>query len=334
MSFSHRRLLVTGGAGFIGSHLCNRLIGLNAHVVCLDNFLTGSRTNIEHLIDSPRFETLCHDVIFPIDVDVHEIYNLACPASPLYYQVDPIRTVQTCVMGSINMLELSRTTGATVLQASTSEVYGDPQTHPQTEEYWGHVNPNGIRSCYDEGKRCAETLFADYRRQHLMNTKVARIFNTYGPNMTVDDGRVVSNFIVQALRGEPMTVYGDGRQTRSFCYVSDVVEGMVRLMETSADYGGPVNLGNPHEIAIGDLAEKIRDLVGSGSEIHCLARPADDPARRCPDIGRARSDLGWTPRVALDDGLRRTIAYFEAALQVSADDADDAPRLRAVGDGV
>lgn len=326
MSVVRRKVLVTGGAGFIGSHLCQRLLMLGSHVLCLDNFLTGTRRHIDALIADRHFELLDCDVTVPLTIDADEIYNLACPASPVHYQNDPIMTTLTCVVGSLNMLELSRINGAAIVQASTSEVYGDPLSHPQVEAYWGNVNPIGTRSCYDEGKRCAETLFSDYRRQHRVNSKIARVFNTYGPRMTVNDGRVVSNFVVQALRGEPLTVYGDGRQTRSFCYVDDLVDGLIRLMETPASYAGPVNLGNPHEIAIIDLAELIRGLIGSRSEIHRLAPPLDDPARRCPDIARARSDLGWTPSIGLEDGLRRTIDYFDALLSEASDTAiDDTP---------
>ncbi len=305
-----RRVLVTGGAGFLGSHLCERLVAAGHEVLCVDNFYTGQRANIAHLQRHPNFELLRHDVTFPLYVEVDEIYNLACPASPRHYQHDPVQTVKTSVHGAINMLGLAKRVGARILQASTSEVYGDPVEHPQPERYWGHVNPIGPRACYDEGKRCAETLFFDYRRQHGLRVKVARIFNTYGPRMRPDDGRVVSNFVVQALRGEPLTVYGDGAQTRSFCYVDDLVEALVRFMETPDDCAGPLNLGNPAECSMRELAEKIILLTGSRSRLTYRPLPANDPARRCPDIGQANEALGWQPRVELDAGLQRTIAYF------------------------
>ncbi|MFN8722311.1 MAG: UDP-glucuronic acid decarboxylase family protein [Rhodospirillales bacterium] len=305
-----RRILVTGGAGFIGSHLCERLLGAGHEVLCVDNYFTGSRSNVAHLMADRRFELLRHDVTFPLYVEVDEIYNLACPASPVHYQHDPVQTVKTSVHGAINVLGLAKRTGAKILQASTSEVYGDPQVHPQTEDYWGHVNPIGPRACYDEGKRCAETLFFDYHRQHGVRIKVARIFNTYGPRMRPDDGRVVSNFIVQALRGDPITIYGEGRQTRSFCYVDDLVDGLVRLMETDDAVTGPFNLGNPHEISIADLAGLVLRLTGSAAPLVNRPLPQDDPMQRRPDIARAAALLGWRPTVPVEDGLRRTIAYF------------------------
>ena len=311
---SHSRVLVTGGAGFIGSHLCERLLERGCEVLCVDNFYTGIRANIAHLLGSPRFELLRHDVTFPLYVEVDQIYNLACPASPVHYQFDPVQTTKTSVHGAINMLGLAKRVKARILQASTSEVYGDPAVHPQRENYWGHVNPVGARSCYDEGKRCAETLFFDYRRQHGLPIKVARIFNTYGPRMHPNDGRVVSNFIVQALRGEPISVYGKGRQTRSFCYVSDTVEALLRLMASDEDFTGPVNLGNPHESTVLELAEKIISLTHSSSRIVFKPLPNDDPVRRCPDITLARAMLDWQPQVALDDGLARTIAYFDSVV--------------------
>jgi UDP-glucuronate decarboxylase len=305
-----RRILVTGGAGFIGSHLCERLLGAGHEVLCVDNYFTGSRSNVAHLMADRRFELLRHDVTFPLYVEVDEIYNLACPASPVHYQHDPVQTVKTSVHGAINVLGLAKRTGAKILQASTSEVYGDPQVHPQTEDYWGHVNPIGPRACYDEGKRCAETLFFDYHRQHGVQIKVARIFNTYGPRMRPDDGRVVSNFVVQALRGDPITIYGEGRQTRSFCYVDDLVDGLVRLMETDDAVTGPVNLGNPHEISILELADTILRLTGSTAGVVHRPLPRDDPMQRRPDIARAEALLDWRPTVSFEDGLRRTIAYF------------------------
>jgi UDP-glucuronate decarboxylase len=305
-----KRVLVTGGAGFLGSHLCERLLSEGHDVLCVDNFYTGSKHNIAHLLGEPHFELLRHDVTFPLYVEVDEIYNLACPASPIHYQFDPVQTTKTSVHGAINMLGLAKRVKARILQASTSEVYGDPQQHPQTEQYWGHVNPNGLRACYDEGKRCAETLFMDYRRQHNLRVKVARIFNTYGPRMHPDDGRVVSNFIIQALAGEPITIYGDGKQTRSFCYVDDLIDGLMRLMKSPDDVSGPINLGNPAEYTMLELAQTIVELCNSNSVIAARPRPADDPERRRPDISLARNLLGWQPKVALRDGLARTIDYF------------------------
>lgn len=312
-----RRILVTGGAGFLGSFLCERLLERGDEILCADNFFTGTRHNIEHLIGHPRFELMRHDVTFPLYVEVDEIYNLACPASPIHYQHDPVQTTKTSVHGAINMLGLAKRLRARILQASTSEIYGDPAVHPQTEDYWGNVNPIGLRSCYDEGKRCAETLFFDYHRQHGLEIKVARIFNTYGPRMHPNDGRVVSNFIVQALKGEPLTIYGDGSQTRSFCYVSDLIDGLVALMESLPDYLGPVNLGNPNEFTVKALAERIIALSGSRSKIVAHPLPTDDPRQRKPDISRARNDLGWEPTVQLDEGLTQTIAYFEGLLSGS-----------------
>lgn len=314
---SDTRVLVTGGAGFIGSFLCRRLLDDGYEVLCVDNFFTGRRGNVHSLLDHPRFELLRHDITMPLYVEVDQIYNLACPASPVHYQYDPVQTTKASVHGSINMLGLAKRVNAKILQASTSEVYGDPLTHPQVEAYWGNVNPIGPRSCYDEGKRCAETLFFDYHRQHGLRIKVARIFNTYGPRMLPDDGRVVSNFIVQALRGEPITIYGDGSQTRSFCFVEDLVEGLVRLMSTGDDVVGPMNLGNPAEFTIAELAEKVVGLVGGQSSIEFRPLPEDDPRKRKPDIGLARSVLGWEPATALDDGLVRTVAYFEGLLRPS-----------------
>jgi UDP-glucuronate decarboxylase len=308
-----KRVLVTGGAGFLGSHLCETLLN-ECEVLCLDNFFTGAKANISHLLDDRRFELLRHDVTFPLYVEVDEIYNLACPASPVHYQLDPVQTTKTSVHGAINMLGLAKRLKAKIFQASTSEIYGDPLVHPQKEDYWGHVNPAGQRSCYDEGKRCAETLFFDYHRQHNLRIKVARIFNTYGPHMHPNDGRVVSNFIVQALRGEPITVHGDGNQSRAFCYVDDMIEGFVQLMGTGDDIIGPVNLGNPEEMRIGDLARKVVDLCGSSSHIVFRPLPADDPLQRRPDISLAGKLIGWAPRVSLDDGLKKTIAYFDAVL--------------------
>jgi len=307
---NHKRVLVTGGAGFLGSHFCDRLVADGCDVLCADNFFSGTKDNIVHLIGNPRFELLRHDVTFPLYVEVDEIYNLACPASPIHYQYDPVQTTKTSVHGAINMLGLAKRTKAKILHASTSEVYGDPTVHPQTEDYWGHVNPIGLRSCYDEGKRCAETLFFDYRRQHNLRIKVARIFNTYGPRMHPNDGRVVSNFIAQALKGAPITVYGDGKQTRSFCYVDDLIEAFVRLMATPDDFTGPVNLGNPEEFTILELARKVIANTGSRSEIVFKPLPSDDPMQRQPDISLARQMLQWEPAVALNEGLRRTISYF------------------------
>jgi UDP-glucuronate decarboxylase len=313
-----KRILVTGGAGFLGSHLCERLLADGAIVICVDNFFTGARRNIEHLLDHKHFEVIRHDVTFPLYVEVDEIYNLACPASPIHYQHDPVQTTKTSVHGAINMLGLAKRLRAKILQASTSEVYGDPDVHPQPEDYWGHVNPVGPRSCYDEGKRCAETLFFDYRRQHNLQIKVARIFNTYGPRMHPNDGRVVSNFIVQALLGRDITVYGEGLQTRSFCYVDDLVDGLTRLMDTPPDITGPVNLGNPAEFTITELAQMLISLVGSRSKIVHRALPENDPKQRQPDISLAQELLGWKPRVALKEGLMRTIKYFERLLSDEA----------------
>lgn len=306
----NRRIMVTGGAGFIGSHLTERLLDEGHEVLVVDNFYSGVRANLEHLLRHPRFELMRHDVTFPVYVEVDEIYHLACPASPIYYQRDPVQTTKTSVHGSINMLGLAKRTKAKILLASTSEVYGDPAVHPQQEDYWGNVNPIGPRSCYDEGKRCAETLFFDYRRQHDMPIKVARIFNTYGPRMRPDDGRVVSNFIVQALRGEPITIYGDGAQTRSFCYVDDLVDGLMRLMETGHEVTGPINIGNPGEFTMLELAQEVLEQTGSSSEIEHLPLPQDDPVRRRPDITRAREILGWAPTTALHDGLKPTISHL------------------------
>ena len=306
-----KRVLVTGGAGFLGSHLCDRLIADGAEVLCVDNFFTGRRSNVAHLLDHPRFELMRHDVTFPLYVEVDEIYNLACPASPVHYQYDPVQTTKTSVHGAINMLGLAKRTGAKILQASTSEVYGDPAVHPQTEEYWGNVNPIGIRSCYDEGKRCAETLFFDYHRQHKVKIKVARIFNTYGPRMHPNDGRGVSNFIGQSLAGESITIYGDGSQTRSFCFVDDLIDGFIRFMDTPDEITGPINLGNPDEFTIRELAELVLDQAGGESELVEKALPADDPQQRKPDIGVARETLNWEPKVKLAQGLERTVAYFE-----------------------
>jgi len=309
---SKRVNLVTGGAGFLGSHLCERLVAAGHDVLCVDNYFTGRRENVAHLIGHPRFEIMRHDVTFPLYVEVDEIYNLACPASPIHYQHDPVQTTKTSVHGAINMLGLAKRLRAKILQASTSEVYGDPQVHPQREGYWGHVNPIGFRSCYDEGKRCAETLFFDYHRQHNLRIKVARIFNTYGPRMHPQDGRVVSNFIMQALAEEPITIYGDGSQTRSFCFVDDLIEGLIRLMETPDEVTGPMNIGNPVEMTIKELAEAVIELTGSSSKLVHKALPQDDPIQRQPDIGFARSALGWEPQVTLRDGLSKTISYFRA----------------------
>ena len=309
--FRARRVLVTGGAGFIGSHLCERLLARGDEVLCVDNFYTGARANLHALLDHPNFELLRHDITFPLYVEVEQIYNLACPASPVHYQFDPVQTTKTSVHGSINMLGLAKRVRARILQASTSEVYGDPEIHPQSEHYWGHVNPVGRRSCYDEGKRCAETLFFDYHRQHGVAIRVARIFNTYGPRMHPDDGRVVSNFMVQALRDEPITIYGDGAQTRAFCYVDELVEGLIRLMDADDALVGPVNLGNPAEFTILELAQRIIALTGSQSVIVRKPLPPDDPRQRRPDITLARTLLDWQPRVTLDEGLRRSLPYFE-----------------------
>jgi len=310
-----KRVLVTGGAGFLGSHLCERLLADGCEVLCVDNFFTGSRANIAHLLSNPRFELLRHDVTFPLYVEVDEIYNLACPASPVHYQHDPVQTTKTSVMGAINMLGLAKRLKARIFQASTSEVYGDPAVHPQPEEYWGNVNPIGLRACYDEGKRCAETLFFDYHRQCKVPIKVVRIFNTYGPRMHPNDGRVVSNFIVQALENKPITIYGDGSQTRSFCYVDDLIDGFVRLMNAPGDITGPINLGNPGEFTILQLAETVIRMTGSRSTIVQHPLPQDDPKQRKPDITRAKSLLDWQPSIPLEEGLRRTIAYFEAQLE-------------------
>ena len=308
------RIIVTGGAGFIGSHLCERLIAAGHEVLCVDNFFPGRRQNVAALSPNPLFELMRHDTTFPLYVETDEIYNLACPASPVHYQYDPVQTTKTSVHGAINMLGLAKRTGAKILQASTSEVYGDPEIHPQVESYWGNVNPVGPRACYDEGKRCAETLFFDYHRQHKTRIRVARIFNTYGPRMLPDDGRVVSNFIVQALKGEPITVYGNGDQTRSFCFVDDLVEALIRFMEAPDELAGPVNLGNPVESTILELAETINRLVKTTSKIVHKPLPQDDPTRRCPDISLARDSLGWAPETALEDGLKRTIDYFRSSL--------------------
>ena len=309
-----KRILITGGAGFLGSHLCDRLIKDDNDVLCVDNFFTGSKTNIAHLVGNPYFELMRHDVTFPLYVEVDQIYNLACPASPVHYQFDPVQTTKTSVHGAINMLGLAKRVKARIFQASTSEVYGDPVMHPQQESYWGNVNPIGPRSCYDEGKRCAETLFFDYYRQHDLSIKVARIFNTYGPRMHPNDGRVVSNFIVQAIRGEDITIYGDGQQTRSFCYVDDMIDGFIRLMGSDGAITGPVNLGNPGEYTMLELAETILKLAGSGSKLVYKPLPQDDPRQRQPDITLAQNTLGWTPRVNLEDGLKETIDYFRRVL--------------------
>ena len=314
MSVTSRRVLVTGGAGFLGSHLCERLVDAGHDVLCLDNYFTGRRDNVAHLIGNPRFEIMRHDVTFPLYVEVDEIYNLACPASPVHYQHDPVQTTKTSVHGAINMLGLAKRLRAKILQASTSEVYGDPVVHPQTEDYWGNVNPIGFRSCYDEGKRCAETLFFDYHRQHKLRIKVARIFNTYGPRMHPQDGRVVSNFIMQALQGQPITIYGEGVQTRSFCFQSDLIDGLVGLMNTGDEITGPMNIGNPVEMTIRELAELVIELTGSKSRLIHEPLPHDDPTQRRPDISFARKALGWEPRVALRDGLAQTITYFDGLL--------------------
>ena len=308
------RILVTGGAGFLGSHLCERLLKEGNEVICADNFFTGSKKNIAHLLDNPYFEMIRHDVTFPLYIEVDKIYNLACPASPVHYQHDPVQTTKTSVHGAINMLGLAKRLNARILQASTSEVYGDPEVHPQPENYWGKVNPIGIRCCYDEGKRCAETLFFDYHRQHHLDIKVVRIFNTYGPRMHPNDGRVVSNFIVQALKGEKITIYGEGHQTRSFCYVDDLIEAMLRMMATPAGFTGPVNIGNPGEFTMIELAEKIIDLTGSSSQLFFCPLPSDDPKQRQPDITLAKQELGWQPTVNLENGLKQTIAYFSELL--------------------
>jgi UDP-glucuronate decarboxylase len=313
-----KRILVTGGAGFIGSHLCERLLDQGHEVLCVDNFYTGARRNVAHLLENPNFELMRHDVTFPLFVEIDEIYNLACPASPIHYQYDPVQTTKTSVHGAINMLGLAKRRRAKIFQASTSEVYGDPTVHPQPEEYWGNVNPIGFRSCYDEGKRCAETLFFDYRRQHNLRIKVARIFNTYGPRMHPNDGRVVSNFVVQALKGEPITLYGEGMQTRSFCYVDDLVEGFLRFMATGDEVTGPINLGNPGEFTIRALAEKVVELTGSKSQIEYRPLPQDDPQQRQPDITKAKAVLDWEPTIHLEAGLKKTVAYFDALLKSGA----------------
>jgi UDP-glucuronate decarboxylase len=314
-----KRVLVTGGAGFVGSHLCDRLIAAGNEVLCVDNFFTGVRRNVEHLAGEGRFELLRHDVTFPLFVEVDQIFNLACPASPIHYQFDPVQTTKTSVVGAVNMLGLAKRLKIPILQASTSEVYGDPSQHPQTESYWGNVNPIGPRSCYDEGKRCAETLFFDYHRQHNVEIKVIRIFNTYGPRMHPDDGRVVSNFIMQALKGEDITLYGDGQQTRSFCYVDDLVDGMLRMMASPRDVTGPVNIGNPGEFTIRELAEIVKDLTGSSSKLIFKPLPQDDPKQRRPDITTAQEKLGWQPTIALREGLRKTIDYFDGLLKGAAE---------------
>ena len=314
MPLTRKRTLITGGAGFLGSHLCERLLTEGNDILCVDNYFTGRKDNISHLLGNKNFETYRHDVTFPLYVEVDEIYNLACPASPIHYQFDPVQTTKTSVAGAINMLGLAKRVGAKILQSSTSEVYGDPTVHPQTEDYRGNVNPLGPRACYDEGKRCAETLFFDYHRQHKVAIKVARIFNTYGPRMHPNDGRVVSNFIIQALQGDDITLYGDGSQTRAFCYVEDLVDGLIRLMASNPDFTGPINIGNPHEIPVRELAERIVALTNSRSKIVRRPLPQDDPMQRCPDITLAKRVLGWEPKVPLEEGLRRTIAYFDTLL--------------------
>jgi UDP-glucuronate decarboxylase len=312
---SNKSILITGGAGFLGSHLCDKLLNQDINIICVDNFYTGQKNNIAHLIGHKNFELIRHDVTFPIYVEVDQIYNLACPASPIHYQRDPVQTTKTSVHGAINMLGLAKRVKARILQASTSEVYGDPEVHPQQESYWGRVNTTGIRACYDEGKRCAETLFFDYWRQHQLEIKVMRIFNTYGPRMHPNDGRVVSNFIVQALRGEPITIYGDGSQTRSFCYVDDLIDGMVRLMNSPSDFIGPVNIGNPGEFSMLELAEKVLSLTGSDSKLIFEPLPQDDPKQRKPDISLANEKLSWEPKVSLEDGLKETVLYFRKVLE-------------------
>jgi UDP-glucuronate decarboxylase len=314
MSLTRKRIMVTGGAGFLGSHLCERLVREGNDVLCVDNYFTGRKDNIANLLGNPRFEAMRHDVTFPLYVEVDEIYNLACPASPIHYQFDPVQTTKTSIIGAINMLGLAKRVRARIMQASTSEVYGDPTVHPQTEDYRGNVNPLGPRACYDEGKRAAETLFFDYLRQHKVQIKVVRIFNTYGPRMHPNDGRVVSNFIVQALQGQDITIYGDGSQTRAFCYVDDLIEGFVRIMRSDPDVVGPINLGNPHEIPVRELAERVIAQTGSSSKIVHRPLPQDDPLQRCPDITRAQQVLGWQPTVPLEEGLKRTIAYFDRLL--------------------
>jgi UDP-glucuronate decarboxylase len=314
MPLSTQRILVTGGAGFLGSHLCERLLAAGEEVLCVDNFFTGTRGNVHHLLDHPRFELMRHDVTFPLYVEVDQIYNLACPASPIFYQMDPVQTTKTSVLGAINMLGLAKRLKIPMLQASTSEVYGDPEVHPQREDYWGHVNPIGLRACYDEGKRCAETLVFDYVRQHNVAGKVMRIFNTYGPRMKANDGRVVSNFIVQALQGEDITIYGDGTQTRSFCYVDDLIDGMVALMQTPAGEHGPINIGNPNEFTMLELAELVIEMTGARSKIVHMPLPSDDPKQRQPDIRLARERLGWEPHIQLREGLERTVGYFRGLM--------------------
>lgn len=313
--FERKRILVTGGAGFLGSHLCERLLNDGHDVLCVDNYFTGTKENLKHLLSNPFFELKRHDITFPLYIEVDEIYNLACPASPIHYQHDPVQTTKTTVHGAINMLGLAKRLKAKIFQASTSEVYGDPQVHPQTENYWGHVNPIGYRSCYDEGKRCAETLFFDYHRQHNLRIKVARIFNTYGPRMHPNDGRVVSNFIMQALQNKPITIYGDGSQSRSFCYVDDLINVFILLMDSDDSFTGPVNTGNPNEFTILELAERILDITGSGSEIKFSPLPFDDPTQRQPDITLAKKKLGWEPTIQLEDGLKKTIVYFENVIK-------------------
>lgn len=314
MSNNNKRILVVGGAGFLGSHLCERLLGAGAEVLCVDNFYTGQKANIRHLLKHERFELLRHDISFPLYAEVDEIYNLACPASPVHYQRNPVQTTKTSVLGAINLLDLAQRVNAKILQASTSEVYGDPKVHPQVETYWGNVNPIGVRACYDEGKRCAETLFFDYHRQWQLSIKVARIFNTYGPRMAINDGRVVSNFIVQALKNEDITIYGDGSQTRSFCYVDDLVEGLIKLMASPSNITGPINLGNPNERTVSDLAKLIIELVGSSSKIKHYPKAEDDPTIRCPNIDLAKQNLAWQPSVDIQDGLLKTIEYFRKQL--------------------
>jgi UDP-glucuronate decarboxylase len=325
MSSTRKRILVTGGAGFLGSHLCERLVAEGNDVLCVDNYFTGRKDNIASLLGKPNFEAMRHDICFPLYVEVDEIYNLACPASPIHYQFDPVQTTKTSVSGAINMLGLAKRVRAKIFQASTSEVYGDPTVHPQTEDYRGNVNPIGPRACYDEGKRCAETLFFDYHRQHKLRIRVVRIFNTYGPRMHPNDGRVVSNFIVQALKGEPITLYGNGSQTRAFCYVDDLLEGWIRLMAAPDDVTGPINIGNPVETTVAELAHKIIELTGSRSKIEHRPLPVDDPTQRCPDISRAKSLLGWEPKVALETGLKKTIEYFDHLLGSNAAPAEARP---------
>ena len=318
MSHSYqKRILVTGGAGFLGSYLCESLLNKKHSVICVDNFFTAQRSNIRHLLDDSNFELIRHDITFPLYLEIDEIYNLACPASPIHYQQDPVQTIKTAVHGAINMLGLAKRVGAKIFQASTSEIYGNPEIHPQNEDYWGNVNPIGLRSCYDEGKRCAETLFFDYHRQHNLNIKVARIFNTYGPRMHPEDGRVVSNFIIQALQGKELTIYGDGSQTRSFCFVDDLINGFQLFMNSDDNFHGPVNLGNPIEFTIIELAKKVLEITGSNSKITKLPLPEDDPVRRCPDITLAKQKLGWEPRVSLEEGLKQSIKYFKDLLGLS-----------------